>query len=66
VSGDTSMTEQMESCGSLGIDYALFYADGTFNMGFKEAAKHAELFSAKHNMLMCLKLGVSYPSHFKK
>ena len=49
ISGDTSTTEQMKTLSKHNIDYALFCADGIFNMGLKESAECAELVGAKHN-----------------
>lgn len=50
VTGDTSATEQMRSLAEKKIDYAFFCCDGVFNMGMEEAARCAEMVSAKHNI----------------
>ena len=65
-SGDTSKTKQMETFASFNLDYAFFPGDGIFNMGIKEAAECAELVGAKHNFLVHLKPGESYPKKFEK
>jgi L-ascorbate metabolism protein UlaG (beta-lactamase superfamily) len=58
-SGDTSKTKQMETFAALELDYALFPCDGFFNMGPEEAAECARLISAKHNILIHPKPGMS-------
>ena len=59
-SGDTSKTGQMESFAAMKLDYALFPADGLFNMGLSEAADCARIIGAKHNTIIHLKPGESY------
>ena len=51
-SGDTSMTEDMKSgkLAALGLDYAVFCADGFYNMDVDEASECARLVDAEHNI----------------
>ena len=51
-SGDTSMTDDMRSgkLAELGIDYAVFPADGFYNMDVDEAAECARLVGARHSI----------------
>ena len=51
-SGDTSTTDDMSSgkLEALGIDYAVFPADGFYNMDVPEAAECARLVSARHSI----------------
>ena len=51
-SGDTSMTDDMRSgkLAALGIDYAVFPADGFYNMDVPEAAECARLVGARHSI----------------
>lgn len=51
-SGDTSMTNQMETFAGRKFDYALFPGDGIANMGLDEAAACAKLVGAKHNIII--------------
>lgn len=50
VSGDTSMTEQMEEMGRMHIDYAFLCTDGYYNMDNEEAARAAVMIGARHNI----------------
>ena len=51
-SGDTSMTDDMRSgkLAALGIDYAVFPADGFYNMDVPEASECAKLVDARHSI----------------
>lgn len=51
-SGDTSMTEDMRSgkLAEMGIDYAVFPADGFYNMDVSEASECARLVNARHSI----------------
>ena len=51
-SGDTSMTDDMRSgkLAALGIDYAVFPADGFYNMDVDEASDCARLVDARHSI----------------
>ncbi len=51
-SGDTSMTNDMESglLAGLGIDYAVFPCDGFYNMDVAEASRCADLVKARHSI----------------
>lgn len=50
--GDTSMTDDMRSgkLAALGIDYAVYPADGFYNMDVDEAAECAKLVQARHSI----------------
>ena len=50
VAGDTSKTDQMSTFADMGINYALFPCDGSYNMDAAEAAACAKLVNAKHNI----------------
>jgi len=50
VAGDTSKTDQMSTFTDMGINYALFPCDGSYNMDAAEAAECAKLVNAKHNI----------------
>ena len=51
-SGDTGMTDDMRSgkLSALGIDYAVFPADGFYNMDVPEASECAKLVDARHSI----------------
>ena len=51
-SGDTSMTRDMQTgkLADLGIDYAVFPADGFYNMDIPEAIDCAKLVKARHSI----------------
>ena len=51
-SGDTSTTDDMRSgkLAALGIDYAVFPADGFYNMDVPEASECAKLVDARHSI----------------
>ena len=55
--GDTSKTKAMESFAGKKIDYALFPADGFYNMDLEEAAECAKLIGARVNIPIHLKPG---------
>jgi len=56
-SGDTSLTEDMNSMYFMHIDYALLPIDGIYNMDVREAIKCAEIINAKHTIPVHMKPG---------
>ena len=50
ISGDTSITEQMQSMSEMHIDYAFLCTDGVYNMGNEEAEQAAEMIKARHTV----------------
>ena len=50
VTGDTSMTDQMEELAERNIDYAFFCCDGKYNMDIAEASTCAALVNARHSI----------------
>lgn len=59
-SGDTSKTEQMQALAARSVDYAIFCADGVYNMDLNEAAACAALIGAKHNIPVHIAPGALY------
>lgn len=53
--GDTSLTDQMSTFASRGIDYAFLPGDGIYNMDVREAARCAQVIGARHNVPIHLK-----------
>lgn len=60
VSGDTSRTPTMARLAKRKLDYALFCADGVFNMDVEEAASCAVLVGARHSIPYHMKPGALF------
>ncbi|WP_343208857.1 MBL fold metallo-hydrolase [Anaerolentibacter hominis] len=59
-SGDTSITEEMSAYPAHHIDYALFPADGIYNMDENEARECGKIVKAAHNIPIHMKPGELY------